>query len=160
MMDYLCKPPMRGFLSFLTYITGAFLLFAPMIYGCLWRRKVERRLNEKPLSGKYELVQMLHRSDPAIILPSVRIVDMKLEANEEDRTAAEFAKKCNAGKLLLGHFSSRYGDEAWTLQRAAKHFPRIMLLLPYPSFSLTLITDSPSRSFTSDAITHALLSTA
>ena len=37
-------------------------------------------------SGKYELVQMLHRSDPAIILPSVRIVDMKLEANDEDRT--------------------------------------------------------------------------
>jgi len=41
--------------------------------------------------------------------------------------AAEFAKKCNAGKLLLGHFSSRYSDEAWTLKRAAKHFPRIML---------------------------------
>lgn len=41
--------------------------------------------------------------------------------------AAEFAKMCNAGKLLLGHFSSRYGDDAWTLNRAAKHFPRIML---------------------------------
>lgn len=41
--------------------------------------------------------------------------------------AAEFAKKCGAGKLLLGHFSSRYGDEAWTLNRAAKRFPRIML---------------------------------
>ena len=41
--------------------------------------------------------------------------------------AAEFAKKCNAGKLLLGHFSSRYSDEAWTQKRAAKHFPRIML---------------------------------
>ena len=41
--------------------------------------------------------------------------------------AAEFAKKCNAGKLMLGHFSSRYGDEAWTLKRAAKHFPRSML---------------------------------
>ena len=41
--------------------------------------------------------------------------------------AAEFAKKCNAGKLMLGHFSSRYGDDAWTLKRAAKHFPRIML---------------------------------
>lgn len=41
--------------------------------------------------------------------------------------AAEFAKKCNAGKLLLGHFSSRYGDEAMILKRAAKHFPRIML---------------------------------
>jgi ribonuclease Z len=41
--------------------------------------------------------------------------------------AAEFAKKCNAGKLMLGHFSSRYGDEGWLLNRAAKHFPRIML---------------------------------
>jgi ribonuclease Z len=42
--------------------------------------------------------------------------------------AAEFAKACNAGKLLLGHFSSRYeGMEYWLLERALKHFPRIML---------------------------------
>jgi len=37
-------------------------------------------------TGKYELVQMLHRSDPAIVLPSVQIVDMKLEANDEGQT--------------------------------------------------------------------------
>jgi ribonuclease Z len=41
--------------------------------------------------------------------------------------AAEFAKKCNAGKLLLGHFSSRYDDEVWLLKRASKHFPHTML---------------------------------
>ena len=41
--------------------------------------------------------------------------------------AAEFAKKCNAGKLLLGHFSSRYGDETLLSDRAVKHFPHIML---------------------------------
>jgi len=28
---------------------------------------------------------------------------------------------------MLGHFSSRYGDEGWLLNRAAKHFPRTML---------------------------------
>ena len=41
--------------------------------------------------------------------------------------AAEFAKVCGAGKLLLGHFSSRYGGEDWLLECALKHFPRIML---------------------------------
>ena len=41
--------------------------------------------------------------------------------------AAEFAKACGAGKLLLGHFSSRYRGEDWLLERAIEHFPRIML---------------------------------
>ena len=41
--------------------------------------------------------------------------------------AAEFAKECGAGKLLLGHFSSRYSDEGWLLDCAAKHFPRTIL---------------------------------
>ena len=41
--------------------------------------------------------------------------------------AAEFAKACGAGKLLLGHYSSRYGGEDWLLERAIKHFPRIAL---------------------------------
>ena len=41
--------------------------------------------------------------------------------------AAEFAKACGAGRLMLGHFSSRYGGEDWLLERAIKHFPRIML---------------------------------
>ena len=36
-------------------------------------------------TGKYELVQMLKRSDPSIVLPSVRIIDMKLETNEEGK---------------------------------------------------------------------------
>ena len=37
-------------------------------------------------TGKYELVEMLKRSDPSIVLPSVRIIDMKLEANEEGKS--------------------------------------------------------------------------
>ena len=41
--------------------------------------------------------------------------------------AAEFAKACNAGKLLLGHFSSRYELEDWLLERASRHYPKIML---------------------------------
>ncbi len=36
-------------------------------------------------TGKYALVQMLKRSDPSILLPAVRIVDMKLEANDEEK---------------------------------------------------------------------------
>lgn len=41
--------------------------------------------------------------------------------------AAEFAKACNAGKLILGHFSSRHGTEDWLLERASKHFQKIIL---------------------------------
>ncbi len=37
-------------------------------------------------TGKYALVQMLKRSDPSIVLPSVQIIDMKLEANDEGKT--------------------------------------------------------------------------
>ncbi len=36
-------------------------------------------------TGKYALVQMLKRSDPSIVLPSVQIIDMKLEANDEGK---------------------------------------------------------------------------
>ena len=43
------------------------------------------------------------------------------------RQAAEFAKACHAGKLLLGHFSSRYGDEDWLLEHAVKVFPDTLL---------------------------------
>ena len=42
--------------------------------------------------------------------------------------AAEFAQKCNVGKLMLGHYSSRYnGGEDWMLELAIKHFPHIIL---------------------------------
>lgn len=37
--------------------------------------------------------------------------------------AAEFAKKCNAGRLLLGHFSSRCEDPEWMVGCAAKYHP-------------------------------------
>ena len=36
-------------------------------------------------NGKYELVQMLKRSDPGIVLPHVRVMDMKLECNDEGK---------------------------------------------------------------------------
>ena len=41
--------------------------------------------------------------------------------------AAEFAQKCNAGKLILGHFSSRYNNEEWLLECAVRHFPHTIL---------------------------------
>ena len=36
--------------------------------------------------GKYERVEMLKRSDPSIMLPSVSIIDMRLEKDDQDRT--------------------------------------------------------------------------
>ena len=41
--------------------------------------------------------------------------------------AAEFAKACGAGKLLLGHFSSRYKSEDCFLECATRYFPNILL---------------------------------
>lgn len=41
--------------------------------------------------------------------------------------AAEFAKTCNAGKLLLGHFSSRYKTEDCFLECATRYFPNVIL---------------------------------
>lgn len=41
--------------------------------------------------------------------------------------AAEFAKACGAGKLLLGHFSSRYKSEDCFLECATRHFPDVIL---------------------------------
>ncbi len=36
-------------------------------------------------TGKYELVEMLKRSDPSIVLPAVQIADMKLEAQNDGK---------------------------------------------------------------------------
>lgn len=43
------------------------------------------------------------------------------------RQAAEFAQACQAGKLLLGHFSSRYNSETALLEHAVKVFPETLL---------------------------------
>jgi ribonuclease Z len=56
--------------------------------------------------------------------------------------AAEFAKVCGAGKLLLGHFSSRYGGEDWLLERALGHFPRIVLANEGLTVKITDKTDT------------------
>lgn len=41
--------------------------------------------------------------------------------------AAEFAKACGAGKLMLGHFSTRYKTEERFLECATRYFPNIIL---------------------------------
>jgi len=41
--------------------------------------------------------------------------------------AAEFARACGAGKLLLGHFSSRYKTEVCFLDCATRYFPHVVL---------------------------------
>lgn len=41
--------------------------------------------------------------------------------------AASFAKQCNAKKLILGHFSSRYKDESIILNEALRKFPASLL---------------------------------
>ena len=41
--------------------------------------------------------------------------------------AAEFAKACNADKLLLGHFSSRYKTEDCFLECATRYFTDVLL---------------------------------
>lgn len=41
--------------------------------------------------------------------------------------AALFAKECNAGKLVIGHYSARYDDENVLLQEAVSIFPNTIL---------------------------------
>lgn len=56
--------------------------------------------------------------------------DEELAAKYDHSTAsqaAEFAKACCAGKLLLGHFSSRYKTEDCFLECATRYFPNILL---------------------------------
>lgn len=49
--------------------------------------------------------------------------------------AAESAKACSAGKLLPGHFLSRYKTEDCFLECATRHFPNIALA-DYRSYSV------------------------
>ena len=56
--------------------------------------------------------------------------DEELAAKYDHSTAsqaAEFAKACCAGKLLLGHFSSRYKSEDCFLECAKRYFPDVIL---------------------------------
>ena len=41
--------------------------------------------------------------------------------------AAEFAQACGAGKLMLGHFSTRYKSEERFLECATRYFTNVML---------------------------------
>lgn len=77
-----------------------------------------------------EYVDLLHGVDLIYHDATYCEGDEKLACQYDHSTAseaAEFAKKCNAGKLLLGHFSSRYGNEGQMLKCATTHFPHIML---------------------------------
>ena len=56
--------------------------------------------------------------------------DEELAAKYDHSTAsqaAEFAKACSAGKLLLGHFSSRYKTEDCFMECATRYFPDVIL---------------------------------
>ena len=52
--------------------------------------------------------------------------------------AAKIAKKANVSKLLLGHFSSRYGDLSLFVEEAKEHFENVELGLDGHKFSVIL----------------------
>ena len=72
--------------------------------------------------------------------------DMKARAIETFHTtaleAATIAQKANAGKLILGHFSSRYKDLEPLLEEAKPVFPNSFLAIEGESFFLS---DDPGR---------------
>jgi len=57
--------------------------------------------------------------------------------------AAEFAKACGAGKLLLGHFSSRYKSEDCFLECATRYFPDVILADEGVTVKITTTLSSP-----------------
>lgn len=65
--------------------------------------------------------------------------DEKLATETGHSTACQatfFAKQCNAKKLILGHFSSRYKDESIILNEALKIFPASVLANEGLSFTI------------------------
>ena len=71
---------------------------------------------------------------------STYLDDMKDKASERFHStsvqAASIAKKANAGKLLLGHFSSRYTDLNPFLFEAKQHFDNVELAIDGAIFSI------------------------
>lgn len=57
--------------------------------------------------------------------------------------AAEFAKACGAGKLLIGHFSSRYKSEDCFLECATRYFPDVILADEGVTVKITTTLSSP-----------------
>ena len=57
--------------------------------------------------------------------------------------AAEFAKACSAGKLLLGHFSSRYKTEDCFRECATRYFPDVILADEGVTVKITTTLSSP-----------------
>ena len=57
--------------------------------------------------------------------------------------AAEFAKACGAGKLLLGHFSSRYKTEDCFRECATRYFPDVILADEGVTVKITTTLSSP-----------------
>ena len=73
---------------------------------------------------------------------STYLDDMKVQAAERFHStasqAAMIALKANAGKLLLGHFSSRYTDLEPFIAEAANFFPTVELAVDGASFSVDI----------------------
>ncbi|MEZ4908880.1 MAG: ribonuclease Z [Saprospiraceae bacterium] len=71
---------------------------------------------------------------------STYLSDMKMKARERFHSttteAAEIAKKANVGKLILGHFSSRYGKLDKFVEEASEVFENVELALEGSRFKI------------------------
>ncbi len=77
-----------------------------------------------------EYAELLHGVDLLYHDSTYAGADQKLAVQYDHSTsleAAMFAEKCQAGQLLLGHYSSRYHNDLYILEDAIRLFPHTML---------------------------------